>query len=175
MNNTLINPAWQAGVASVAAAYAAAAEIGGNHEPASSGDERFAFAAAGIADAIEHLVAIPAPDFAAVNRKLDLLAQEFGGSDAHQLQAISEDLRRLAGIGTGAFDPGFWLRDFEAAGGGFIIRDGGVVFVIPTLGDIGTVSQLIDALDRCPDDRAVIIHCIRQRDRSAIFDEEAGN
>ena len=89
---------WPEALASVADAYAAAATIGGGHASGSLEEGEFNDAAAAIGDAINALVETPAPDFAAVAKKLDLLAQEFGGGDAEQLQAIAEDLVRLAGL-----------------------------------------------------------------------------
>jgi len=114
-----------------------------------------------------------APDLFALQTKLHLL-MDFEAVESDELRAIVADVDRLAAM-SADFDPAKWLTDFEAAGGGFIIRDGGVVFVIPTLGEIGTVQQLIDALDRCPDDRAAVIDRIHQRDRSTISEEEGGN
>lgn len=101
MSETTIQEAitWPEALASVAHAYAAAANIGGGHAPGSVNEGQFNDAAAAIGDAIHVLVGTPAPDFAAVCRKLDLLAEEFGGGDAEQLKAIEQDLKRLAGIG----------------------------------------------------------------------------
>jgi len=91
-------PTWLEALASVASAYATEATIGGGHAPGSVDEGQFNDAAAAIGDAINALVETPAPDFAAVTKKLDLLAQEFGSGDAEQLQAIAEDLARLAGL-----------------------------------------------------------------------------
>ncbi|MFC4594282.1 hypothetical protein [Sphingobium tyrosinilyticum] len=87
---------WPDALASVTAAYATAASIGAGHAPGSAEEVSFNDAAAAIGDAVHALVAVPAPDIAAVSAKLKLLADEFGGADADHLTAISQDLARLA-------------------------------------------------------------------------------
>ena len=96
---TTTNPTtWPDALAAVAGANQHAAQVGGSHAPGSPEEGQFNDAAAAIGDAINRLVTTPAPDFAAVSRKLDLLAEEFGGGDSEQLAAIREDLARLAGV-----------------------------------------------------------------------------
>ena len=150
MTSPLLPASWQDALASVAAAYAAAA---------------------GISDAIEHLVSIPAPDFAGVRTKLDLLAEEFGGGDAGQLQSIADDLRRLAGIGGDTFDAAGGVRGFEAAGGGHVLRDGEALFVVPKTGDQGAVEHLAE-LDRNAEHRVSVVVLIRERDRNPHVEGE---
>lgn len=170
MSDALSSTTWQAAVASVAHAYAVAANIGANHPPGTIEEGQFSDAASQIGDAVHALVATPAPDLAAVRLKLNLLAEEFGGADQEHLTAISEDLNRIA-LANGEFDPARWLADFEAAGGGFVIREDRVVFIVPTVGEIGTVQQLINSLDHCPDNRAAVADRIRASDRNPTTDE----
>jgi ATP phosphoribosyltransferase regulatory subunit HisZ len=173
MTNALLSVSWQESVAALATAASAMSTRPTGFAWGTPEEQEFDRIVGAHSDAVRQLVATPAPDLFALQTKLHLL-MDFEAVESDELRAIVADVDRLAAM-SADFDPAKWLTDFEAAGGGFIIRDGGVVFVIPTLGEIGTVQQLIDALDRCPDDRAAVIDRIHQRDRSTISEEEGGN
>ncbi|AEG50769.1 hypothetical protein Sphch_3154 [Sphingobium chlorophenolicum L-1] len=161
------NLTWDDALSAVNAAYAAAADIGASHPPGSVREKEFTAAAVGIAHAIERLIVVPAPDFASVRTKLDLLAQEFDGGDGEQLQMIAQDLHRLADIGGDAFDADAWLRDFEAVGGGFIVKPEGVEICVMLAGYPPSANweakRLLDEIERDEARRSVVVALIKAR------------
>lgn len=170
------NKSWSDALSAVSAAYAAANTIGANHGPGTVRESQFHEAAAAIGDAIERLMAVPAPDFASVSTKLNLLDQEFGGADAQQLRAIEEDLRRLAGISPVSFEAETWLADFEAVGGGFVIAETGVQICVMLHGYPPSANReakrLFDLINGDPIKQQAVKGVILARNRAALVEGE---
>ena len=80
-------------------------------------------------DAEEALIATPAPHVQAVTWKIVYARErwaEFTDWPDDWWAAVMVDLYRLGGTAADAFDPSAWLEQFEAVGGGFIVKPEGV-------------------------------------------------
>jgi hypothetical protein len=173
MNSALLSVSWQESIAALATAASAMSTRPTGFAWGTPEEQEFDRIVGAHSDAVRQLVATPAPDLFALQTKLHLL-MDFEAVESDELRAIVADVDRLAAM-SADFDPAQWLTDFEAASGGYVARDGGVTFIVPSTGDQITAQLHVEQLEQHSDRRAAVVDLIHQRDRSAISDDEGGN
>lgn len=170
MSNALLSTSWQESVAALATAASAMSTRPTGFAWGTPEEQEFDRIVGAHSDAVRQLVATPAPDLFALQMKLRLL-MEFEAVEPDELRVLVADVDRLAAM-SAEFDPARWLTDFEAAGGGYVARDGGVTFIVPSTGDQDTTQHHVERLEQQPDHRAAVVALIHGRDRNLHVEGE---